>query len=213
MNSLLFLYGFCFSLDVELATVEKTLAPLILPKDQFRKIEQTNCVEMEVSPSRKEMIADYLSQRYKILRSYGDDPNSKVSQPCPLQFEQRGQENSQNLMVGNKTLEENKKSKSLTTMQLSATSNAPASIKMGQEELSVLCQKQGQDNYRLTISLFRQNGGLSTDIDVAKGQWVDLGSTTEQLQSKEREIILAKGLQWQKKDYQQEFQYRLRIQP
>jgi len=204
------LTGFCFEEAVSLATIKGYLQPILLAKDKIYPRDSVNCVEINLSASRKNLFETYLARRYKIVRVYSEAESSDsesvsaapVGRNCSLTLTKQEWQDSttDSAFLGNKNglKREQKKHQSSSKSQLLIGLGMSGSISMDEQEVFLGCLGDVGGSYNVKVSIVSPKSGIATQVYIRKGSSTDIGSVVDDLNDKVRTLSVDKGLEYSK---------------
>lgn len=182
--------SYCFESDVALTSVERSVNFLLLPKDTVYLREEDHCIDIVTSPDRGKLFEKFLSGRYNLRREANPASFAEI-ETCQLVLKTtvKQKKESQTVKAGDKNTlsksEDTMSSKSTIEMALGA--GVPGEMTAGPERLKVTCRFFGGGKANLQFAFAdKEKGGIATDITIAKGEWLNIGSILKDLNEKNK---------------------------
>ncbi|MBI2519351.1 MAG: hypothetical protein HYV97_02995 [Bdellovibrio sp.] len=214
------IYGYCFTDAVSLSELRRYLQPISLPSDQLDMMGP--CLEALLSDARSTLYESYLQKRYRLNRTYKGNqmaPNTELvgttEGNCRLELLKKRSKirKTDEFSLGKKgkiKRSEEDLSGDLRS-QLLLRKGYPGSLKLDQEEVFVTCQGGHNDNYILTVTLKSPDSGISTALNLSKGQLINIGSVVKDLSGKNRTLSINSGIDYSKTTGHDDYEYFLSI--
>jgi len=213
------LEGYCFSRGTSLSRVSSHVKVILAPKDKVYKRDSLNCIELEISASRKELVEKWIRKKFRILKTYTDTPTlgSSNTQPitanCRLKIERVSQGKSQinrtRLGSRNSVTQTNSSLSGVRTSNIVLGLGFSGSIRVNEEQVSLTCKSIINGGYLVSVSIDSENSGLVTTLQVYSGKKVNLGQVVNNLNSKSNTIGIPSGLDSTKSKSKETFDYFL----
>ena len=179
------LNSYCFKNNVNLYDVHQSLKILLLPKDIVEYRKEDGCLDIITSSNRGNLFEKFLSKRYDLRQvSLADE-----GEECRLDLKttKKTKIDTSLFKIGEKNSIKNSEenNQSVSTMEILLGPGKPAEIKIGNEELKVACYVSAGTNAHLIFSLMEKNyAHLNSEIDIKKGEWINIGSVLNDLNNK-----------------------------
>lgn len=188
---------FCFDPNISLDSVERHMSLVLKPGDNLTKDRKNNCFSISLSKGRQTLFKSFLARKYPMYRTYGghETEMSQIGNECKLVLEEvyTVNENAKNLKLTKEQIalknqtggEVGKRS-----MLLTLSSGRQGRMRAYETDLAVTCKKK-QSTYQLEVSLWGQDAGVSTTLDLVPGQKREIASVVQTLKNKNK----SKGIQ------------------
>lgn len=197
------LTGFCFGGEVNLKTVRQEMDTFLLPKDKVFERPSKNCIEVSISETRKRFFEKFLSKKFNLESVYQEgNPGASwnhsseyLKKKCHLVVEKETVSNSTTSSLGirnqrNANRVDTTQTKNTVSSSLILMNGLPGKLRTDQDSLDVVCQVLNSGRMRLTLSLVGETGGISTTLDVVKGQRHSIGDIAQNLKEKSKSFDL-----------------------
>ncbi|MEK6625623.1 MAG: hypothetical protein AABY86_11680, partial [Bdellovibrionota bacterium] len=176
------IYGYCFSDAVSLSELRQYLHPIALPGDQLDMMGP--CLEALLSDARSSLYESYLQKRYRLNRTYRGNQattNTELTGTsegnCRLELLKKRirTRKTDEFSLGQKgKLRRTEEDLSGDTRsQLLLRKGFPGSLRLDLEEVFLTCQGGNNGNYILTVTLNSPDSGISTSLNITKGQSIN----------------------------------------
>lgn len=217
--------GYCFPATTSLAQAKRTLSAILHPKDKIYLRESMNCLEVDMQGNRQSLYETLLNQKFKLERVYHNSESSSSThsivsgsstkaEPClfVVKKESKGDAQTDSFSLGKKTalqrLEEN--SFNVTESQLLVDSGASGLIQVDGQSVKLTCLRF-RSKIRVKVELADSKGRIATSVTVKSNKEIDLGSIVNNLNDKNRDINLRKGISRSKSKGKLTSKYSLRV--
>lgn len=195
--------GYCFPKSTSLNIVKAMISSIKHKKDKIEYKYGSNCVEIEASDTRLSVYEAMLNQHFSVLETYGG--SGKISAlstrdsiaHCKFDLEEVSTLDRKVRVIqagrvsrANQSNTNNSKTRKSSLMVIA---NNFASIQMIDAQVYMKCKPRGR-NYEVEFSLTSETGGISTTVLLAPGQKQEIGSVVEDLNNKNREAGVPKGI-------------------
>jgi hypothetical protein len=213
------LEGYCFSRGTSLSRVSSHVQVILAPKDKVYKRDSLNCIELEISASRKDLVEKWIRKKFRVLKTYTDAPSlgNNNAQPitanCRLKIERVSQGKSQvnrtRLGSRNSVTQTNSSLNGVRTSNVVLGLGFSGSIRVNEEQVSLTCKSIINGGYLVSVSIDSESSGLVTTLQVYRGKKVNLGQVVNTLNSKTNTIGIPSGLDNSKSKSKETFDYFL----
>lgn len=221
---------YCFSSTSESLKAQSSAKYLMTSQD---KIEDKNeCFSLFTSSTRRELIQKYLLQNYPNMKVSFSSEERSASETCHIRVEKIKNSNTQRSTFSLKNAPgvQNSTSQGKETSQIKVLSGAPFELRVDQQKIEGKCRYINANQFEITFSMKfiprplippvpegvtvviqnppqpeTQTGtNLSTTIQLAKGQRVEMGSIVKDLNDKAQSASLAPEFKYEKTEGVQE---------
>lgn len=211
------LESFCFPGSTSLDKVSSHVSAILAPRDKVFKRESLNCLELEISPSRKELVEKWIRKKYKVMNTYSEGVSNKtqsmVTQNCRLKVDRisKGTSQTNNTRIGsrNSLSQTNTRSSGKRTSQLLLGLGQNGSMRVNDEIVFLSCRGVNGGGYVIGVSIDSESSGLTTTLQVTKGSKVNLGQVVNSLNSRSNTVGIPRGIDKSKRKSNESFDYYL----
>ncbi|MCR9205047.1 MAG: hypothetical protein NXH75_10745 [Halobacteriovoraceae bacterium] len=198
---------YCFKRSQSLDQIKSYLQTVTAPKDKIFKRESTHCLEIKISSNRKDLLEKWMYKKYRPLKNYNESRGTNMpatsTQPrsgtCRLKIEtiSSGNANTETYAVGkrNTVNKTNTKSSGRKVSSLLLGVGFSGYITVNDEKAELKCQSVGGAGYRVALSVQGGQNGIGTNLQVRKGQKLNIGDIVNDLKRKRKSIGLSKGVE------------------
>ncbi|MBT5093929.1 MAG: hypothetical protein HOM21_06795 [Halobacteriovoraceae bacterium] len=219
------LRGFCFKAGVSLDKAKATIRPLLLKKDRVYKREALNCLEVKLSPMRKDLIERYLRQRVTLTRVYdgatggsiASNNKPAVTRNCLIEIARHGDSSlkQSQAKLAHKSFmrhDESKKSGVLRTQMLLGA-GMPGHLDVEGERVELLCSPRGTRNFQITVSIKSPANGqsISSSVGAGLGNPINIGNMVQNLKDQSHSLGLPAGAEIKRVKSALNFSYFLTV--
>lgn len=211
------LVSYCFEQTTNLAEAQKNLAFLLLPKEKVFPRPEQNCFDVLTSTDRSKLLEKFLSKRYTLISEPGmpSATESIQAQQCQLELKTTKTKEvntrdfrlgrTSNARVGTRSTQE------VSTSQILLGSGRPGSLELEGRSLYIECRKTESGIYQLIFSyseIYRAK--VSSEVNVKKGESVQIAQITNDLASKSKTLGLPQSL-YRDIEGQENISYELKV--
>lgn len=188
-------HGFCFDRSVSLQEVKKQIAVLLKKDETVDFRNSLHCLEMNLSPARKDLFERVISKKFHISRIYQENSSglqnsNQLTGPtinCHFELVTVSSGNTQGRRAG---VEINNKFKVLahdsssqedskSSQNLLVGVGRSSTLSIDDQNLSLTCDSLSAQGANVTLSFTSASGGLSNSIFIMKGGNVEIGSIVD----------------------------------
>lgn len=207
-----------------LKAAKKYSEVILAPNDKVFERPSRNCLEFDISPSRKELVVKWIKKKYRITNTYSDQAGGLPSSPasgvvvenCRLKLERhsRGNSRQRGVSVGAKNSigQTDQQSSGLKTSSILLGKGLHGTIRVGLERVFLTCMGRAGGGYNVSVSLDSPNSAISTSVYIRPAKKVNIGQVVENLNNKRSSVSLPSGAQVSKTTGENRFDYFLSVQ-
>lgn len=190
------LRSFCFERGVSLLEAKSYVKGILNNQDKVGIRESMHCLEIPLEEARVSLVHTYLSRRYGHVSLAGEQaPISNIECQMEITESESRNEVSNEAGLGKRTV--------LKRGNLTESSGTVSSMRLGEgrwgsleingTQVDLRCLKRGE-RWDIEVRMVSPNGFISTALEVARGQQIDLGQTVQDLNNKNREVSTQTGV-------------------
>ena len=206
---------YCFE-GVNLSEVENYLTPILKSEDKVAKFTEHNCLNITISVTRIPLFDSWLRRRYRYRKKISlASSGHQVRGTCSLEVTRKEKftTKSSSGQVGARfKLNKGNGSRSrVSKSRLLLDYGKEGSMSVGQENIVVTCTQRGANSHGLKLYLQGSDSSIATDVTIVKGESLDLGEVSDELQDKRKSFNLKKGLMIKKTSEKRRHQYFVKV--
>lgn len=188
--------SFCFERSVSLSEAKSYVKGILNNQDQVGLRESMHCLEIPLEEARVNLVHTYLNRRYQHVSLVGEQaPVSRVECQMEITESENRNEITNEAGLGKRTVLKrgNLQESSGTVSSMRLGEGRWGSLEINGTQVDLRCLKRGA-RWDIEVRMVSPKGFISTALEVAVGQEIDLGQTVQDLNNKNREISTQTGV-------------------